>query len=208
MTQEDSDPVKEAAAEIDPENLNPERPRGILSTADREYLRGEKEFGWEQSESNARGRIRERVVAAFRDFQLLETLEERDREMIFDELSPGEVAAATADVLEFVYRGVGHDPDALEQMVARAVYNGEMGVTPSEHSGRVSEVQASISIERGPNITEVYERYQREGWSELTNAELGLLLRRGKLDEDDVGLEGDLPPVQTLGTSDEGDDEG
>lgn len=204
MAEENPDPVQEAAAETDPENLYPERPRGIFSTADREYLRGEKDFGWEQSESNARSRIRERVAAAFRDFRLLETLEERDREMVFDELSPREVTATTADVLEFVYRGTGHDSSALEQMVARAVYNSEMGVSWSEHSGDVQNVQASIEIERAPNVEEVYERYQQEGWAQLTNAELGLLLRRGKLDEDD--FEGDLPSV-TLEPLDEGDDE-
>lgn len=72
----------------------------------------------------------------------------------------------------------------------------------------MTDVQASINVERAPNVEEVYERYQREGWSALTNAELGLLLRRGKLDEDDFDLEGDLPPLQMLGGSDEGDDEG
>lgn len=208
MTQEDSDPVREAVEEIDPENPHPERPRGILSQADREYLRGEKEFGWEQSASNARARIRERVVEAFRDFQLLETLEDRDREMVFEELSPGEVAACTADLLEFVYRGVGYDASALEQIVARAVYNGEMGVSRSEHSGRVQDVQASIEIERAPNVEEVYERYQSDGWAQLTNAELGLLLRRGKLDQTDLDLEEGLPPVQELPAPDEGSDEG
>jgi hypothetical protein len=208
MEESETDPVREAVEEIDPENPQPERPRGILSQADREFLRGEKEFGWEQSASNARGRIRERVAAAFRDFQLLETLEDRDREMVFDELSPGEVAACTADLVEFVYRGVEFDADAVEQMVARGIYNGAIDPPQSEHSGRVSDVAVSIEIDREPNVEEVYERYEREGWAQLTNAELGLLLRRGKLDQDDLDLEGDLPPVQTLSPADEGDDEG
>lgn len=44
--------------------------RGILSEADREYLKGEKDLS-AGAERNARQRIRERVQASIHDYRLL-----------------------------------------------------------------------------------------------------------------------------------------
>ncbi len=62
-----------------------DRPRGLLSPADRAYLRGEADLGSVQSERNARARIRDRVYQGLLDFELLVTrLETRDRELIVE----------------------------------------------------------------------------------------------------------------------------
>jgi hypothetical protein len=68
--------------------LNPvtkERPRGILSPTDREYLAGESDLE-PQSERRRRQLIRERGFNAILDFWLLyDYLEDRDLEQVFDQ---------------------------------------------------------------------------------------------------------------------------
>lgn len=67
-----------------------ERTRGILSEADRAYLRGETELGSVQSERNTRARIRDRIYEAVLDFELLvDRLEDRDRELVFEKRMEG-----------------------------------------------------------------------------------------------------------------------
>jgi hypothetical protein len=62
-----------------------DRPRGILSTDDRAYLAGEKEFDHRSSESHARARIRERVFHSLCDGDLLLTnLPADQRRRIFE----------------------------------------------------------------------------------------------------------------------------
>lgn len=61
------------------------RGRGILTEADRAYLRGATRYASEQSERNARARIRDRLFDAVLDVELLvESLPERDRRLVFE----------------------------------------------------------------------------------------------------------------------------
>jgi hypothetical protein len=51
-----------------------DRPRGILSTADRKFLLGETDFSTSAGARRRRQKIRERVTHAMLDFQILEYL--------------------------------------------------------------------------------------------------------------------------------------
>ncbi|WP_435349077.1 hypothetical protein [Haloarchaeobius sp. HRN-SO-5] len=65
--------------------FDPDRPRGLLSRADREYLLGMREMDHEQSKRNAEARIRNRVTEGITDFYLLiRNLERKDRRQIFE----------------------------------------------------------------------------------------------------------------------------
>ncbi|MFC7176165.1 hypothetical protein [Halosegnis marinus] len=67
-----------------------ERDRGVLSPADRAYLRGETDLASVQSERNTRARIRDRVYDGVRDFELLvEHLDARDRALAFESRGDG-----------------------------------------------------------------------------------------------------------------------
>jgi DNA-binding transcriptional regulator YiaG len=67
-------------------NSESDRGRGILTPADREYLAGDRTYDSDQSERNARARIRDRVEAATYDFEtLVEDLDERDRKLVFED---------------------------------------------------------------------------------------------------------------------------
>ena len=103
-----------------------DRDRGILSPADREYLRGEREFASAQAERNARARIRDRVFAATFDFELLvDALADRDRELVFEKRF-GEVDGAGAfDALvaafAFYYRASDDAGVRFEDLLTEAI---------------------------------------------------------------------------------------
>lgn len=103
------------------------RPRGVLSPADRAYLRGEREFASVQSERNARARIRERVYNAVLDFELLvEHLSETDREIVFeewfDEIDGTVALDALVSAVAFLYRAT-EDTDLEFESVLREAVN-------------------------------------------------------------------------------------
>jgi hypothetical protein len=88
-----------------------ERDRGVLTPADRAYLRGDRTYGSVQAERNARARIRQRVLDALFDFEVLvEGLSDRDRDLVFGD-RVGEAGTEGFDALvalvAFAYDGVG-----------------------------------------------------------------------------------------------------
>ncbi len=103
-----------------------DRMRGMLSPADREFLRGEAEFSSVQAERNARARIRNRVYESTYDFELLvEQLSERDRKLVFEkrlgESDGREAYDALVSALAFLYRGIDDTGIDFEDALAEAV---------------------------------------------------------------------------------------
>lgn len=103
-----------------------ERDRGVLSRADRAYLRGETEFASAQSERNARARIRERVFDAVLDFELLiERFPARDRELVFekrfDRIDGTEAFDALVSAVAFLYQATADTDLDFETVLAEAV---------------------------------------------------------------------------------------
>lgn len=103
-----------------------ERDRGVLSPADRAYLRGETDLGSVQSERNTRARIRDRIHHAVLDFELLvEHLPERDRELVFGkrfgEGDGTEAFDALVSAVAFLYRAVGDTDLEFETVLREAV---------------------------------------------------------------------------------------
>ncbi len=80
-----------------------DRARGILTPADRRFLRGDTEYANDQSERDARYRIRERLFNGILDFEVaLRGLESRDISMVMDRLDDEDVdgIVAVAEYLE------------------------------------------------------------------------------------------------------------
>jgi DNA-binding transcriptional regulator YiaG len=111
--------------------MNGDRERGVLSPADREYLRGEAEFSSVQAERNARARIRDRVYESTYDFELLvEQLAGRDRELVFEKRLGGEgkeAYDALVSALAFLYQGIEETGIDFEDVLAEAVNVAEAG---------------------------------------------------------------------------------
>lgn len=185
-----------------------DRPRGILTQADREFLKGKKELSSEQSRRDARYRIRQRLRNAFLDFSiLLRNLDRRDREQIFapvEEFQNGlgdsmnreldrdriseimedvMVSKGISDSMAFTYLGIGDANQSFETMLKSAISDAE-----EERGYVVDNVQITIDIERGQaDIEEIVQRFEQgEGLSE---SEMSTLLRSDRFELDESALE-------------------
>jgi len=120
MSQDDVPESLQTAADSD-------RPRGILTPSDRDFLIGRKTDYTDHSKKQKRNRIRRRVRNAVLDFSILfEYMEERDRETVFDPDDEDRDAytQGITDVLSFLHLGTMgyHTPfkDMLSEGVGKA----------------------------------------------------------------------------------------
>lgn len=102
------------------------RERGVLSQADRAYLRGETEFASAQSERNARSRIRDRIHDAVLDFEvLIEHLPDHDREIVFEKrfgrMEGTEAFDALVSAVAFLYQAIDDTEVAFETVLKEAI---------------------------------------------------------------------------------------
>lgn len=188
----DEDEFFDGVDEVDDEDQTPmlapkKRPRGILSQTDREYLCGQKEYKHAQSEANRRQKIRERISNGLQDFSMIWWLLNADeRDQIFDEMDSETLFECLSGMIAFSYLGLGKDDDRLEEVVNRGVYLGA-NYDPTDRSmGKATDVNTSIDIEYDPDIDELYERLQNGQGDQLTPAEIGVLVREGKLEQSDL----------------------
>ena len=108
------------------------RPRGILTSKDREFLRGEIEYKHQQQYSNRRRDIRERIVNSLLDFNVIQyTLQDKDRKLIFQDPA----AAARVDdpllpesirsMLYWTYLGLKEQNYDFEGLLIEAIEQAE-----------------------------------------------------------------------------------
>lgn len=150
-----------------------ERGRGVLSAADRAYLRGDRDFGSVQAERNARARIRERIYDALRDFELLvEGLDDRDLALVFEkhvgEDDGSEAFDALVSTLAFLYRGVDRtDLDfetVLREGVNLAEASDDRGATVdfdvTYHALDADHLLAKLDDDESLSLTEIAYLYE------------------------------------------------
>ena len=120
------------------------RDRGILTDADRAYLRGDRTYGSEQAERNARARVRDRVWNAVLDFELLlADLSDHDRELVFGKRADRGDATAVFDGLvaatAFCYRATDDTDLDFETVLREAVNVAEAS------EGRAATVEFDVT---------------------------------------------------------------
>ena len=141
-----------------------DRDRGILSEADRTYLRGDADLASVQSERNTRGRIRDRIYQSVLDFELLvEHLAERDRRLVFEkrfgEIDGTEAFDALVSAVAFLYRAIGDTDLDFETVLHEAINVAEakderaatVGLDLTFHS--LSAEQLRHKLERGETLS-------------------------------------------------------
>lgn len=170
-----------------------DRPRGVLSKDDREFLRGEKEFDHVESNANARARIRGRIINAILDFSLIETyLEDRDRERVFDAFDADNIYNedadlyaersaqynALSDLIAFIYRETQDRHPPFEQILRHGISQGE------NNPGAVyyGSYKVELNVEEAPpaeniNINSLVERVERGETDTLTESEMAAFMR-------------------------------
>lgn len=168
--------------------ITPEdRPRGILSKVDREFLCGQKEYEHSQSEANRRQDIRERVSNSLQDFVLLAfLLSEDEREQLIQQINPEDLDIELSAMISFMYLCIDQDEDHLEKIIERGVLWGANDQRGSRWSGEATEVETSIDITYNPNVDQIYDKYTEGDTEHLTPAEIGVLVRSGKLTAEDL----------------------
>jgi hypothetical protein len=153
-----------------------ERPRGILSPADRQYLVGEKELS-QGAERNTRQRIRERIQNSLFDARLLwEFLPENDLEQIFypdDTDERHRIRSSSQYALSFLFLGLwlNRDPhqERLEDAITQAFYAND----------KLASVNIEIDTESIPSgdllLAKLKHKEERIGeiQNQLTTGEVG-----------------------------------
>lgn len=175
-----------------------ERPRGILTDTDRRFLWGIKQYEHQQTASNRRNSMRERVRHGILDLFFMTMLEDGDRNRVFEALEdtdPGSLESAVSSFIRFLYLGLDRDKTAIEGMVEHGIHNAETPKGSGVYQGGVKEVNVNIEIDYDYDAEEIYERYQSGGDYRLTPAEIGVLVREEMLDEDDLELLGSSPTL-------------
>ena len=184
--------VEEATGDLDEGNGEPlvsprDRPRGILSPTDREYLCGLKEYAQPQTDANRRQDIRERVVNGLEDLALLFLfLDEDERAKVFEELGDDGTEEVIASMAAFAYLGLEQDRPGFEQCLERGTLQAANRNKLFRSAGRATDANVSISVEYNPDPDKLYRRFQ-DG-KELTDAEIGVLVRSGRFDSDDLAM--------------------
>jgi len=166
--------------------ISPEdRPRGILSPTDREYLCGHKEYAQPQTDANRRQDIRERVKNGLKDFALLWLfLDRKEREKLFDDLGEQETDEVIESMVSFAHLGLARDKTRMEERIQRGVLGAENADKLFRSGGRASDVDVSIDVEYDPDIEKLYERFEKG--QELTDSEIGVLVRSGRFEASEI----------------------
>ena len=120
-----------------------------------------------------------------KDFALLSVLlEPGEREKVFTELGREETDEALASMVAFAYLGVEGDRHRFETCLEHGILQGATVGQFSQSVGRATDADVSISVEYDPNIEALYQRF--EDGAELTDAEIGALVRAGRIGGDDL----------------------
>lgn len=175
-----------------------ERPPGLLTYDDREYLLGEKDVEG-TAETQLRQRLRDRVRAGLLDFELLlYLLNEQDIRTIFDGITEppwrhssdvSEVYRGSRNTLAFVYYGIDECTHAsFENLLETAIEDAGGRSSKSKEGPHEKVPNATVNIDvdwsvLGINVEHALEKL-REG-EPLTEQELGGLVRSGELEDDD-----------------------
>lgn len=157
---------------------DPERPRGILTPSDREFLLGRKTDYTEHSKKQKRNRIRRRVRNAILDFSILfEHLEERDRNTVFD--PDGEDRDAytrgITDMLAFLHLGTMGYHTPFKDMLSRGVGKAEQRLTGSDY--RMVSVEFDVDPVGQIDVDEVVEKLENDQFAQITDEELRAFVR-------------------------------
>ncbi|WP_380675528.1 hypothetical protein [Salinigranum sp. GCM10025319] len=175
---EERDHIPGIADEIIEKAVN--RERGLFTKSDREFLFGLKRYDYEQSAINKRRDIRNRLQEGVKDLQLLRKMTPEERAKFFDTIEKGVLHESVANFIAFLYSGLNGSTIAIEQMVESGLFKAERGgVAGYEGGARNVDVTIDLTIEY--DADEIYQRFKNSGGDGLTPAEIGVLVREGRL---------------------------
>lgn len=166
-----------------------ERPRGIYTDVDRQFLWGVKEYDSRVTTSERRGGIRDRTVEGLRDLSYLRFLDDGQREDVIENIKAaapeGELRESVSALIEFLYRGMDGDEGWLEEAIAHGIERAEAERDKVDRYG-MSTVDVDIEVAHGHNLDRLKRTVEDGKAHTLTPAEVGALVRSGRVDADDL----------------------
>ncbi|RQH01719.1 hypothetical protein [Natrarchaeobius oligotrophus] len=171
MSQDDVPESLRAAADAD-------RPRGILTPSDRDFLLGRKTDYTDHSKKQKRNRIRRRVRNAILDFSILfEYMEERDRNTVFDpdDEERDAYTQGITDMLAFLHLGTMGYHTPFKDMLSEGVGKAEQRLAGSNY--RMVNVEFNVDPVGQIDVDEVIEKLENEEFAQLTDEELRAFVR-------------------------------
>lgn len=161
-----------------------DRDRGILTVEDRKFLFRQTEYEHPQSARRRRAKIRQRVKNAFLDFVILEYMEARDRDQIFDsDDNRAEMGSGFASAFLFLYDALVRSREDNEHIDMNLNIYLEQAVEAVDQSrGYRTEFEMSIEREEFEDPNDIFRRAKEEGFHTLTGAELELLWSSPEVD--------------------------
>lgn len=138
-----------------------DRPRGVLSRADREYLLGKTTMEHEQSRRNAEARIRKRIRNGIEDFYLIaRRLERKDRRQVFDKnLEAVSFRYGLLGMLTFAYMGTKESGMDFQHLVEPAIRRAEEIYVAERLNSTVDvEVTLEVDVQAGATVETVADR--------------------------------------------------
>lgn len=155
-----------------------DRPRGILTPSDREFLLGQKTDYTEHSKKQKRNRIRRRLRNAILDFSIIfEHLEERDREMVFDPDDEAREAytRGITNMLGFLHLGTMGYYVPFKHMLAEGVNKAEQRLAGSDY--RMVNVEFNVDPVGRIDVDDVIDKLDNDEFEQLTDEELRAFVR-------------------------------
>ncbi len=157
-----------------------DRERGLLTVSDREFLLGRKEYDYEQSSINKRRDIRNRLHEGITDLQFLQKISPSERTKFFKSIDKGVLHESAATFIAFLYSGLNGNVEAIEQIVESGLFKAERGGIEG-YEGGARNVDVTIDLVLEYDVDEIYDRFKRSDGDNLTPAEIGVLVREGRL---------------------------
>lgn len=172
------------------------RPRGIFTDIDRQFLRGVKSYDNRASRSMRWTEIRSRVKNSILDLSYLTRVDDKNQSQIIDmlteERSPGAIDSAFATFIEYLYLNYNSDPEWIEERVSQGITNAEYQMQDEDDryhnsgAGSSPTVDVEIEVTRGYDVNKLENRLRSEHAHTLTPTEIGVLVREGRIDEEDI----------------------
>jgi hypothetical protein len=180
------------------------RPHALLRETDRRFLLGLKEYENDRSKSERRGIIRERLLHGILDLALIDTMTDRQRGKLLDELhddvASGEVENAASTFLSLLYEFADGNTNWLDERVKTGIQTGYMRVHADEDLHGYPQVNAETTVKEPWNIDEIEERFRSSGPNALSAEEKWIL--HTERDVPTAELEDRNPTMGTGDTSD------
>jgi hypothetical protein len=189
-----------------------ERPRGVLSPADRAYLRNPDEFSRQASHARAQ-KIQERLYNAILDFGILseELDSEGRRRLLTDEFDWYDIDYSLPYMIAFAHNLIADeydnpplqqetDPYGHKNRFFEIRLQDALEEAYLEHDLLVKDIELSVESEEVPGIEEIEDRLAAPG---ITTTEIEYLVNSGEIDGSEMiefvadQLDVDLPDSES-----------